>query len=118
MGVLPIYFWVLLLINGFLAAHQRQQDWETAGHGHVLFGDDTDTRAAQELGDPRDHVRYAVNLFERRAWEAESLVRPVVESLERLSNAMSFADGAASVVWFAGLGASALALSLSLFLAT
>lgn len=124
----PIYAWLLLVVNGLLAASQRLQDWDSREAGvKPLFWRDEALAEGAVAADGHDievghHTKAATNSFvsrcRRSLYDAEPLLLTEAGFWERLRNVLSFADGAASAACFSGLGVLAAALSLSLFLVT
>jgi len=99
----PLYLWTLLLVNGLLVAQQREKCWTSGKSMPFLVWNDEVEKETLEEGvaglakDVRHNGRVIIAL---------------ASSVERLSNALTFADGAASSSVFAFGGVAALLLSL------
>eukprot|EP00928_Gymnodinium_smaydae_P019859 TRINITY_DN17644_c0_g1_i1.p1 TRINITY_DN17644_c0_g1~~TRINITY_DN17644_c0_g1_i1.p1 ORF type:complete len:906 (+),score=196.64 TRINITY_DN17644_c0_g1_i1:136-2853(+) len=105
----PAYFFVLLLANGILVQTARRRRLEEAADAiasGALPGLLEDTQ------DPLD-ARDRRILLLQAARELEPIVSGLVVGLERLRNLVSFADGPASVVFYAAVGAFCALMCLS-----
>eukprot|EP00927_Polykrikos_kofoidii_P073480 TRINITY_DN69513_c0_g1_i1.p1 TRINITY_DN69513_c0_g1~~TRINITY_DN69513_c0_g1_i1.p1 ORF type:complete len:702 (-),score=86.37 TRINITY_DN69513_c0_g1_i1:286-2391(-) len=97
----PIYGWFAFLVSGLLAQRARRIAFDSSHAPVLAVGRTSDEKELCEA------VR-----------EMELVVRSLVSCLERLRNLFTFGDGPASVIFFATVGALALLMSLSLFVAT
>mmetsp|Transcript_70871 Transcript_70871/g.125188 ORF Transcript_70871/g.125188 Transcript_70871/m.125188 type:complete len:820 (-) Transcript_70871:34-2493(-) len=105
----PIYLWLFMLGNGLLASRQRKRVWSDPDSEVKLFWREDFSAFADARGKATVKIAY-------RAREVEPMVRITALFVEKMRNAMTFADGPASVVCFAVLGVIAAAVSLQLLL--
>mmetsp|Transcript_24989 Transcript_24989/g.48786 ORF Transcript_24989/g.48786 Transcript_24989/m.48786 type:complete len:734 (+) Transcript_24989:51-2252(+) len=99
----PLYLWTLLLVNGLLVAQQREKCWSS--HENMAFpvwNEDVEPESLEE----------AVAGLAKDVRHIGRVTTALTSTVERLSNAFTFADGVASICCFACAGIAALLLSL------
>merc|ERR1719215_549420 len=117
----PLYLWLLLAVNAFLASRQRQEEWskdEGEEPATSLFWDDS---LCAEAGFSRSGASSISNFayvakIKQTLYAVEPLLLTKVAFGERVRNLLTFADGAASSASFALLFLAALGLSFTMVL--
>jgi len=105
----PIYLWLFMLGNGFVASRQRKRIWSDPDSEAELFWREDFSAFADARGKATVKIAY-------RAREVEPMVRITALFVEKVRNALTFADGPASVVCFAAFGMIASTASFVLLL--
>jgi len=99
----PLYLWTLLLVNGLLAAKQREKCWASDEcMPFTVWNEDVEPETLEE----------AVAGLAKDVRHNGRVIIALASSVERLTNALTFADGAASSCCFVFGGITALLLSL------
>jgi len=98
-----------MLGNGFVASRQRKRIWSDPDSEAKLFWREDFSAFADARGKATVKIAY-------RAREVEPMVRITALFVEKVRNALTFADGPASVVCFAAFGMIAITASFVLLL--